>query len=84
MKKFDERPLDEKFRIILEDNDVERSQSWHKVIKVKFLVISPLISFVLAGIIFNSNKSVNDLFLMIFFCIFIIIIGVFLYSIMNR
>ncbi len=83
MKNFDERPLDEKLNIILEDHDFEDIH-WSKGLKAKVLLLLPLLTFIVFWMIFSVNTlTVNTLILMIipFICI---PLGVYLYSFMIK
>tara|TARA_Y100001968_G_scaffold63834_1_gene54604 strand:+ start:105 stop:359 length:255 start_codon:yes stop_codon:yes gene_type:complete len=84
MKKFDERPLEEKINIIIEDKDLIENQSWNEGIGVKLLVLAPLIIFVTFGIVFYSKDDSIGIIAIIFLPFICITLGVYIYSIMIR
>ena len=84
MKKFDERPLEEKINIIIEDNDLIENRTWNQGIGIKLLVLAPLIIFVTFGIFFYSKDDSIGILTIIFLPVICITLGVYIYSIMIR
>tara|TARA_Y100001968_G_scaffold304884_1_gene320286 strand:+ start:2703 stop:2951 length:249 start_codon:yes stop_codon:yes gene_type:complete len=63
MNQFDSKPLVEKINILLEDDDNPQKIPWNKGLRIKALIISPLLMYLL-GFIFVNRLDHKILFIL--------------------
>ena len=79
MKKFSERSLEERLKVVTEDCDSMKTLPWNEGIKIKLLVLFPSLVFILMTII-KHKEGIKSVATMITWSLICISFGVFLYS----
>ena len=80
MKEFDQNTLEEKIMIINEDGKATKNSRWNQDIKIKLLVVLPILSFVLITFIQKYKDGFMSILSMLAIAFVCISLGVLLYS----
>ena len=78
---FNDKALNEKFKILLEeDNELKK---WNEGLFIKSLILLPIIIFIIGLFIFNRPENLNDILFALLFPLALISIGLLILFVMT-
>ena len=84
MKKFEEKTIDEKIETIQNELNLSNGLKQNEVLLIKLLIIFPLLAFVSLTLLLKLNLGFIEIIKSLIFAFLLIILGVYLYSRLNR